>query len=258
MGAELASELDDLVMGANAAGAAKERHAIAAVQQLTQGPELFVVGPHDGRRGEEPSRDRLGEGPQRDVARDHHDCDASLRDSDAHCAQQDLRKLIRLRHQLNVVTAFLEQVLGMRSLEVIDPDLSARDVGGDRKHRYVVAVGVEQTADEVEVAGATAAGADRQLPSEVSLGASCEGGSLLMANVDPFDRFQAPKSVGESIQRVPDNAIDALHTRLRERFGHVVCCGSAHPRNPRDAMLSESSGTMPAATRCWSSECADP
>jgi hypothetical protein len=51
----------------------------------------------------------------------------------------------------------------MRRLEIIDADLRARDMGGDRQHRHAAAVAIEQAVDQMQIARAAAAGADREL-----------------------------------------------------------------------------------------------
>ena len=86
----------------------------------------------------------------------------------------------------------------------------------------------------MQVARAATAGAHRELSGEVGLGAGREGRALFMANVNPLDGFQSPQGIVESVQRVADDAINALDARLRERFRHVVRCGPAHAGTPVD------------------------
>jgi len=113
----------------------------------------------------------------------------------------------------------------MRCLEVIDADLAARDVRSDRQHGHVVALRVKQAVDEMEVARTAAARADRELAREVGLGAGCEGGTLFVANVNPLDGVQRPQGIGEAVQRVATDAINALDARLGEGLRHEVRCG---------------------------------
>jgi hypothetical protein len=65
-------------------------------------------------------------------------CETAMR-----IAWYDPRQLIRASHQLDVVTAFLEQVSRMGRLEVAYSDLCAGDMGGTREHRHVVAMRIE-------------------------------------------------------------------------------------------------------------------
>ena len=75
----------------------------------------------------------------------------------------------------------------MGLLEVVDADLRAGDVGGDGQHRHAAAMGSRTAVDQVQVAGAATARADRQLAGEMGLRAGREGGAFLMAHVHPLD-----------------------------------------------------------------------
>ena len=171
-----------------------------------------------------PRWDGLCQGPQCHVARNDDDGHAALSNGNAHGAQQDLRQLVGVAHHLGVMAALLEQMLGMRCLEVIDADLAARYVRRNREHGHVVAMNVEQAVDEVKVAGTAAAGADRELSREVGLGAGREGGVLFMAKVNPLDGFHTAQRIGEAVQRISYDAVDALDARLGEGLRHVLCC----------------------------------
>ena len=140
---QLAGKLDHLVMRTGAAGSAKQRDAAAAIQQIGQAVQLVIVRSYDRFRRQQPRWDRLGQWTQRHVARNDDDGYALLPDRDAHGAHQHLRQLIRVAHQLDVMTALLEQMLGMRRLEIVGADLGARDVSGDRQHGHAVAMGVD-------------------------------------------------------------------------------------------------------------------
>jgi hypothetical protein len=62
------------------------------------------------------------------------------------------------------MAALSEQVDGIRFLEVIAADLSARHLRRDREHRHAVAMTVVQAVDQVHVAGTAAARAHGQMP----------------------------------------------------------------------------------------------
>src|SRR5258707_533342 len=72
------------------------------------------------------------------------------------------------------MTALAEELIGMGLLEVAGADLGARNVGGDGKHRNLVAVRIEEPVDEVQVAGAAAAGADGKLSGQFGVGGGVE------------------------------------------------------------------------------------
>ena len=81
---------------------------------------------------------------------------------------------------------------------------------------------VEQAVDQVQVARTTAAGAHGQLAGQMRLGARREGRALLMAHVDPLDRLLSPQRIGEAVQGVADNAVDALNANVAEHVGNQI------------------------------------
>ena len=83
---------------------------------------------------------------------------------------------------------------------------------GDRQHRNPAALRVEQTVDQVQVAWAAAAGADRRLPGQRRIGRRRECGGLLVTDVLPTDFAGAPDRVGEAVEAVTGEAVDAAHT----------------------------------------------
>ena len=62
----------------------------------------------------------------------------------------------------------------------------------------------------------------------MGVGAGREGGDLLMANMQPFDAAMPAKRVGESVQAVADDAIDALDACCGEDLDHLVGDGAGH------------------------------
>src|SRR5579859_1733432 len=126
------------------------------------------------------------------------------------------------------MAAFLEQSLGMGRLEIVDTDLGAGNMGGDGQHRHPIAMGVEKTIDQMEISRAATAAADRQFPGEMRLGAGRESSAFLMAHMDPLDLLLESQRIGEPVQGVADDSIDALDARLGEGFGHIGCRGPTH------------------------------
>jgi hypothetical protein len=132
-----------------------------------------------------------------------------LRHRDAHRAGQDLRQLLGVRHQLDVVAALLEQALGMGRLEIVDADLAAGDMRGDRQHRHATALAVEQPVDQVQIARPAAARAYRELAGQMRLGAGGKRRAFLVPDVNPVDLAGAAQRVGEAVQRIADDAIES-------------------------------------------------
>jgi hypothetical protein len=59
-------------------------------------------------------------------------------------------------------------------------------------------------------------------------GEKVESGRLLVAHMHPVDLLHPAQRVGEAVQRIANDAIDALHAGLRQRFGHEVGSGTSH------------------------------
>ena len=70
---------------------------------------------------------------------------------------------------------------------------------------------VEEPADEVKVAGTATPDADCQRARYVRIGSRRKRRYLLVANVNPLDRFLAPDRVGDLVERIADDPIDTLY-----------------------------------------------
>jgi hypothetical protein len=126
------------------------------------------------------------------------------------------------------MAALLEQRLRMGLLEIAAADLGRGDLRGDAEHGDAGAVTVEQTVDEVQVAGSAAAGANSELTRQMRLGAGRERRDLLMPDMDPLDLPLSADGVGQPVQAVADNAVDPLDTRSGESLRELVCNGPHH------------------------------
>src|SRR5689334_17745649 len=80
----------------------------------------------------------------------------------------------------------------------------------------------------MQVARAAASCADREFPREISFSAGGKSGTFFMTNMHPVNLVQAPQRVREAVERVADDAVNALHPGLGEGFCHKIRCGSAH------------------------------
>ena len=110
-------------------------------------------------------------------------------------------------------------------LDRLEPDVLPNDLGRDQDDRRAIAVGLVKPVDEVEAAGAAAAGAGGQTAGELRLGPGREGAGLLVPHVDPFD-LAAVDGVRDPVQRVADDAVAPLHAgclqRLDQYIGHSL------------------------------------
>jgi hypothetical protein len=84
----------------------------------------------------------------------------------------------------------------------------------------------------VEVAGATAAGADREVTRELGVGRGGEGGGLFVPHVHPLDLGVFADRVGEAVQRVARHAVDAPHA-VRSKVVDEILRHCSHARSFR-------------------------
>ncbi len=92
---------------------------------------------------------------------------------------------------------------------------------------------VVEAVDQVQIARAATAGADRQLAGQMRFGADGKSGDLFVAEVQPGDAAVAPQSISKAVQAVADNAINALHTGGGEGLDHLVGDSCGHNDGPR-------------------------
>jgi len=127
------------------------------------------------------------------------------------------------------VAALLEQRLGMSFLKIIGSDLCQGNMRRDAEHGHTRAMTIEQTVDEMQVAGSAASCADRELSRQMRLGAGREGRDLLVPHMDPFDLALAPNCVRQPIQAISDDTVNPFDPRCGEDFRELKChrCGHA-------------------------------
>jgi hypothetical protein len=94
---------------------------------------------------------------------------------------------------------------------------------------------IEQTIDQMEIAGSAASRSYRKFTGEMRVRSSGKGRHFLVTNVKPFDFAVAADGIGYSIQAVADNAIDTLDARGREGFDELICNG-LHICAPKDLL----------------------
>jgi hypothetical protein len=81
---------------------------------------------------------------------------------------------------------------------------------------------VEQSVDEVQIAGPAAAGTNGELAGQVRFGAGREGRDLFVPDVDPLDLTLSSQSVGQAIEAVADDAIDSFDAGSGQCFYELV------------------------------------
>jgi len=191
-------------------------------------PDIGLAWSQDRRSGRYPFRNIGINLHQRNVARQHNDCNTSLGDGDPDCPFQNLRKLLGIGNQLDIMAAIPEQVFRMCCLEIVNSDFAAGDVGRDCQNRHTIALAVEQTVDQVKVAWTAAPGAHSKAPGKMSFSSRCKCSGLFMTHVYPVDRLSSPQCVGKAIERVANHSVDTLHARFFESFDQILGCSFAH------------------------------
>ena len=217
---ELLGDGEQLIVGTLGAGTGEDRRLLALVEGLGRGFDLGRSGDHVRRVGP----DLLGGGidvGQADVAGNDEDGHAALLDGFAHGDAQQAGHLFGRGDVLNVDAAVAEQLGRMGLLEVVRADLVAGDLCGDGQHGDPRALGVEEPVDEVEVAGSAAARADREFTGQGGLAAGGEGGGFLVADVNPFELRVDAQRIGESVERVTRDSVDALDSAGYEGIDDV-------------------------------------
>src|ERR1700733_334822 len=117
-----------LLVGAGAPRATKHRDARDPVQEVGDPIEFHVRGDDVGLPWRDESRRHGGCVPQRNVAWYHNDRYALAGNCGPDRSFENLCSLLGAGNEFHVVTAFLEQDFRMRGLEVVDPDLGARNM----------------------------------------------------------------------------------------------------------------------------------
>jgi hypothetical protein len=81
----------------------------------------------------------------------------------------------------------------------------------DRQHRHPAALRVVQAVDQVQIARTAGDRADRQLAGERCVCGGREPRGLLVTDVFPRDFTGAPDGVGEPVEAVARQAVDAAN-----------------------------------------------
>src|SRR5699024_10422367 len=122
---------------------------------------------------------------------------------------------------LDVDAALAEDIRRVGLLEVVRADLVAGDVRGDGEHRGTGALSVVEADAAEEGAGSAAAGPHGERAGQCGRTAGCEGGGRLVADMDPFELRVGPQRVGEAVERISGDAVDAFDSAGHEGIDDV-------------------------------------
>src|SRR5262249_41119188 len=76
--------------------------------------------------------------------------------------------------------------------------------------------------DEMQVARSAAAGADRELTREMGLGTGGKRRDLLVPDMNPFDLALMAQRVGQPVEAVADDAVNAFDSRRHQNLGELI------------------------------------
>ena len=232
---ETLRQCQKLLVGALASRAAQQRDAVLAVQQCCQPLEVLFRGRHH-RCGRQQPRDlgqrRIGCRLQRHIAGHYHDRHAALGRGLADRDFEHARHLVGAGDQLAIMAALFEQVLRVGFLKIAGAGFGRRNLGGDREHRDARPVTIIEAVDQVQIARAAAAGADRERAGQMRLRTRRKRGDLLVPDMDPLDLALPANRVGQPVQAVADNAVDPLDTGGGKGFSKLISDQFCHVSGP--------------------------
>jgi hypothetical protein len=87
-------------------------------------------------------------------------------------------------------------------------------MSGNRQHRHVIAVTVEQSIDQMQVTGPAAAGTNREASGDSRLGSRGKARDLLMSHVHPCNVTQTTKTIVDPVQTVAGYPPDPLYAGI--------------------------------------------
>src|ERR1700677_2382347 len=102
----------------------------------------------------------------------------------------------------------------MSFLKISGSDLTTWNMRCDREYWSIAAMSIEESVDQVKVAGTAAATAGRQFPVELSLGACRKRGSFFVAHVNPLNFAVYSQSIRHRIQAVAHDAVKSFDARF--------------------------------------------
>ena len=98
----------------------------------------------------------------------------------------------------------------MGFLKIAAADFRAGNLRGDGEDRDPAAVTVVEAVDQMEITGATTAGADCQSSTQMGVRAGGERRRFFMVHGNPLDIVPFADGIGDAIERVARDAVDSL------------------------------------------------
>jgi hypothetical protein len=120
-------------------------------------------------------------------------------------------------------------------LEVAGADLGAGDLRGQGQHRCHAPVRVVQAVDQVQVAGAAAAGAGHEPTGQLGFPAGGERSRLLVPHLHPVDAVVAADGVHHRVEAVADHPLHPPHPGGEQDLDKLVGHGTLSHNDRHDA-----------------------
>ena len=162
-----------------------------------------------------------------DVTGDNEDGDTVARHGGLDGVVQDNASLLSRVHHFAVAGAFLEDGLRVGFLEELRADLARWDVASNGEDLGAVAVGVVKPLDKVSITRAARGSAHGQLAGGERIRLRGEGGSLLIADVDPLNRGAAHR-IHDGVKGVTHEAVNALDALGLEHLDELCSVCACH------------------------------
>ena len=239
----------ELVVGSPAAGTGEDRHGLSAVEDLGRGHQRVVSGAHDRRARCDRARGRRARGvlPE-DLARDHDDRDARRVRAPRASRSPDARQLLGHADQLasrrcTRGTAPAGASPGSSFAPISSRGMCAAIASTGTRLRFASnrpLIRCRLPGPQLAAQTASSAGHRR-------LAGRGERSRLLVPYVHPPDPAVAAHRVGEAVQRVPRQPIDAAYARrLERRNDDVGDRGVGHAAARVDAGSSRNAMLVPS------------
>src|SRR2546422_589007 len=108
------------------------------------------------------------------------------------------------------MAALRKELFGVGFLKIAAADFRAGNLRGDSEDGHTTAVTVVEAVDQVQITGATTAGADCQASAEMRVRARSKRRRLFMSHVNPLDIVPFAEGIRDAIERVARDAVDSL------------------------------------------------
>src|SRR5258708_34018651 len=99
----------------------------------------------------------------------------------------------------------------MGVLKVTGSDLGAGNMRRDRHHWYAASMAIKEPIDQVQVAGATASGADSEFARHLRLCAGGKRRDFFVPDGNPLDLAAHAQRFGDAVERIAHQSINSPH-----------------------------------------------